>query len=153
MAPILNDVATDLANPPEFVAKPNLNPLPADFKPQIFKAYQEELQALKLTCTAAQAYDACKAGTERMPRWHITSEDSTAGIIEGYAVTGLLRFRDDFVIRVRQDGEAARVDMRSKSRVGKGDLGANAKRIRSYLLDVSKNSGLAAEWVPLQEAK
>jgi uncharacterized protein (DUF1499 family) len=68
-----------------------------------------------------------------MPAWEITYEDAAAGIIEGVATTALFRFRDDFVIRIRPDGAGARVDMRSKSRDGRGDLGANAERIRAFL--------------------
>jgi uncharacterized protein (DUF1499 family) len=42
-------------------------------------------------------------------------------------------FKDDVVIRVTSASGIARVDVRSKSRVGRGDVGANAKRIRQYL--------------------
>ena len=56
--------------------------------------------------------------------------DPAAGVIEGQDVTGLFRFVDDFAIRISSAGGGARIDMRSKSRVGKGDFGANADRIR-----------------------
>ena len=57
----------------------------------------------------------------------------------------IFRFRDDFVVRVRPDGEATRVDMRSKSRVGKGDLGANAKRIEQFFQGLASRAGGSAE--------
>lgn len=98
-----------------------------------------------------------------MPRWQLERVEGAAGqagkaaapsgdtaganppagevVVEGVATTRLMRFRDDFVIRIRQeprgaaeDGAASvRVDMRSASRVGKGDLGANAARVRGFL--------------------
>jgi uncharacterized protein (DUF1499 family) len=49
------------------------------------------------------------------------------------AVTGLFRFVDDVTVWVSEEAGEAVVKVRSKSRVGKGDLGANAKRIRAFL--------------------
>ena len=42
-------------------------------------------------------------------------------------------FRDDIVIRIRPDGSGSKVDIRSKSRVGRSDLGVNARRIRELI--------------------
>src|SRR5262249_62411766 len=68
-----------------------------------------------------------------MPNWKITREESAAGEIEAVTTTPLFGFHDDVIIRVRPDaGGGSRVDMRSKSRVGQGDLGANAARIRAF---------------------
>jgi uncharacterized protein (DUF1499 family) len=39
---------------------------------------------------------------------------------------------DDIRVRVRPSGEGSVVDVRSKSRVGRGDVGANAARIRAF---------------------
>jgi uncharacterized protein (DUF1499 family) len=36
------------------------------------------------------------------------------------------------VVRVRPDGNGSRIDVRSLSRIGGGDLGTNAKRVRAY---------------------
>jgi uncharacterized protein (DUF1499 family) len=54
------------------------------------------------------------------------------GRIEATARTGWIGFRDDVVIRVTAGGEEALVDVRSKSRVGRGDAGMNARRIREF---------------------
>lgn len=43
------------------------------------------------------------------------------------------RFKDDVVIRVRAADGGTVVDVRSVSRVGQGDLGANAARITDIL--------------------
>jgi uncharacterized protein (DUF1499 family) len=45
----------------------------------------------------------------------------------------VFNFRDDFVIRIRPQRSGTRVDMRSRSREGKTDLGVNAARIRAFL--------------------
>ena len=86
-------------------------------------------------------------------------DDAAAGALELLAVTPLMRFKDDVAVRVRTlpaapsadggeeangeeaDGQAGAaagqlvvvVDVRSASRLGKGDLGANAARIGKYL--------------------
>jgi uncharacterized protein (DUF1499 family) len=44
-----------------------------------------------------------------------------------------LRFKDDVVIRIAPQGSGSRIDVRSKSRIGRSDFGANAKRIREYV--------------------
>lgn len=73
-------------------------------------------------------------------KWQITHEGHVIeGWIEATATTRLLRFKDDVVIRVRAEGSGTRLDMRSASRVGKTDLGANARRIRHFL-SILKNS-------------
>jgi uncharacterized protein (DUF1499 family) len=78
------------------------------------------------------------------PRWQVTATDPQARTFEGTVETRLFRFRDDFVVRVRPEGQGARVDMRSRSRVGKGDLGANALRIRQFLQALSSRAGAGA---------
>ena len=42
-------------------------------------------------------------------------------------------FKDDVVVRVRPEGAGSRVDVRSVSRVGRGDVGTNARRVRGFL--------------------
>ena len=49
------------------------------------------------------------------------------------ATTALFGFKDDVVVRVRPDGNSSRIDVRSLSRVGGGDIGTNAKRVRAFL--------------------
>jgi hypothetical protein len=66
--------------------------------------------------------------------WHVVSFDPKEGRIEATDTTFWFGFTDDIVVRVRPAGKlGARLDIRSKSRVGQSDLGANAARIRAYL--------------------
>ena len=64
----------------------------------------------------------------------IVSSDADSGRIEATATTLLFGFRDDVVVRiVENEAGGVSIDMRSKSRVGKSDLGQNAKRIRQFM--------------------
>jgi uncharacterized protein (DUF1499 family) len=69
----------------------------------------------------------------------IVSVDIESGRIEAVATSFLFGFKDDMVIRMTEtDTAQVAVDVRSQSRVGKSDLGQNAKRIRRFM------EGLAA---------
>ncbi|MGZ4895356.1 MAG: DUF1499 domain-containing protein, partial [Candidatus Angelobacter sp.] len=52
------------------------------------------------------------------------------------ATTFWFGFKDDIVVRIAADGNGSRVDVRSLSRIGKSDVGANARRVRDYLAKV-----------------
>ncbi len=66
--------------------------------------------------------------------WQIVAYDPREGRIEATATSFWFGFTDDIVIRVRPAGKlGARLDIRSKSRVGVSDLGANAARLRAFL--------------------
>ena len=64
--------------------------------------------------------------------WDVVAVDRARGVLEAVDATFWFRFKDDIVVRVRGKGSGSRVDVRSKSRVGRGDLGANARRIRMF---------------------
>ncbi len=71
--------------------------------------------------------------------WKIKSEDVNAGIIEATDSTFWYGFKDDIVIRIRpSEGGGSVIDLRSVSRVGLSDMGANAQRIRIFLGKMSK---------------
>ena len=69
--------------------------------------------------------------------WAIAASVEPEGRIEATATTRILRFKDDVVIRIRAEGSGTRMDIRSASRLGSSDLGANAKRIRSFLHEIN----------------
>ena len=73
-----------------------------------------------------------------MSHWEVTHADAESGRIEATATSRVFHFVDDIVIRVRPDGAGSRVDLRSRSRVGQSDLGANAKRIHAYGAELAK---------------
>src|SRR5262249_46608891 len=60
------------------------------------------------------------------------------GRIEAVAYSSLMGFRDDVVVRVREDPDGARIDARSSSRYGSFDFGTNASRVRRLLNDIEE---------------
>lgn len=129
--PTINDVATDLVDPPTFPSG-DIRPLPESFKP-IIANYYKDLKTLHAPGTTKDAvFDKALEVAKATPRWAITTEDKTTGLIQGVATTALIGFQDDFVVRIREQSSDVLVDMRSRSRLGKGDIGANAARIMDY---------------------
>ena len=62
-----------------------------------------------------------------------TDANPADGRLEGIDTTLLCGFKDDMVVRIQEVLQGTRVDVRSKSRVGRSDLGVNAGRIRTFL--------------------
>lgn len=143
-APRINDVTTTPDDPPSFrraallpenrgrdMTYPNVN------IPRQRKAYPDLKPAVRDDAPES-AYEAALAAARRMPRWSVIAADAAARVIEAVATTGLMRFKDDVVIEVRPKGTGSAVHVRSKSRVGKADFGANAKRIRAYFEELGR---------------
>jgi uncharacterized protein (DUF1499 family) len=63
----------------------------------------------------------------------VVASDASSGRIEATARTRWFGFTDDIVVRIRPEGAGSRIDVRSASRVGRSDVGANAARIKEYL--------------------
>ena len=70
--------------------------------------------------------------------WKIVAADAATGRIEAIATTSWFGFTDDVVIRIAPNGTGSRIDIRSHSRVGRGDLGANARRVREFSARVAR---------------
>lgn len=90
-----------------------------------------DIQPLRLPAAPNIAFERAKGAIEEAG-WHIVREDPSAGRIEAVATSFWFGFKDDVLVRISADGAGSRVDVRSKSRVGRGDLGTNAQRIRSF---------------------
>jgi uncharacterized protein (DUF1499 family) len=137
--PRIHDITTDTADPPQFVEllarRGNRVSPPGYDGPNAAEEQRRAypyVQPRVLAVSATKAFDAALAAARRMG-WEIVASDRAAGRIEAIATTRMLRFKDDVVVRVRGEAGGARVDVRSKSRVGIGDLGTNARRIREFL--------------------
>ena len=65
--------------------------------------------------------------------WEIVAAVPNEGRIEATDTTSWFGFKDDIVVRVTPTASGSRIDVRSLSRLGKGDLGKNAARVRAYL--------------------
>ncbi len=137
--PPIHDITTDLDDPPVFIAVlpargPDSNPVEyggaavADAQ----RAAYPDIQPLVLGLPPADAFALALRAAHAMG-WEVVAQDPAAGRIEATATTLWFGFRDDVVVRVTPADGGSRIDVRSLSRVGVGDVGANAKRIRAYL--------------------
>jgi len=112
---------------------PPINDISTDPKEQsdAQRSAYPDLKPLRLPVAPNVAFERAKGAIEEAG-WQIVREDPSAGRIEAVATTFWFGFKDDVSVRIAADGAGSRVDVRSKSRVGKGDLGTNAQRIRTY---------------------
>jgi uncharacterized protein (DUF1499 family) len=91
--------------------------------------------------TRGQVFDAALHAVNQMPRWSLVSYREDGGEIRAEARTFMLRFVDDVVIHVIADGKTAVVDVRSASRLGRGDFGQNARNIRAFFKQLDRQMG------------
>lgn len=137
-APVIHDVSTDTVNPPTFhtarkLRGPGSNPL--DYTAKEAAAQRAAWPDLKPLHTSLAPDKALTHAVDvaRKLGWEIIDRQSRPGYIEAVATTTWFGFKDDVVIRVQADDGGSAVDVRSVSRVGEGDLGTNARRIRAFL--------------------
>jgi len=136
--PRINDFTTNPADPPLFeYAKRDPDTrnrdysYPAGYAEQQAVAYPD-LAPIALAVPPAEAYEKARSAVESLG-WHITLAEPARGILEARDTSKLFRFVDDVAIRIRPGTNGGSiVDIRSKSRDGKGDLGINANRIRTF---------------------
>ena len=145
--PAIHDITTDRADPPVFVA---VLPLRADApNPPEYDAKQGPLQAegypglapLIVERPYAEVFPLAVEAA-RAEGLRLVAADPAAGRIEGVATTRWFGFKDDVVIRLRDAHDIATVvDIRSKSRMGRSDVGANAARIERLLGSIEDAAG------------
>ena len=138
--PLINDITTDLDDPPKFMKCTELAPnrgrdmsYPAGFAAEQRRGYPE-LTGRVLAIEPVFAVERAVAALESLPGTTIVEVDPEGGRVEAISTTRVFHFVDDVVVRVRPDPAGSKVDVRSKSRDGKGDLGANAARIEGFML-------------------
>jgi uncharacterized protein (DUF1499 family) len=137
--PMIHDISTDTENPPPFV---DVVPLRTDAKNPVEYAGEEvarqqreaypDVRTLEYSKPAAATFSDALEVAEKMG-WDIVAARSEDGHIEATATTLWFGFKDDVVIRVMPTSSGSRLDIRSKSRVGRSDVGANAERIRAFV--------------------
>lgn len=152
--PAIHDISTDLADPPTFQTLQ----LRADNLDNVPGANDEDMKGLtpqqRWAVVHQKAYGDIRsvrinepvplviAKAERLAEargWNVAIALPEEGRLEATETSAFFRFKDDVVLRVRptDTGEGSIVDMRSVSRVGTSDLGVNAKRVRSFLADLT----------------
>ena len=149
--PAIYDITTDPIDPPRFEAIARLRPRDAnpvtyaglyaaeqqraaysDIEPDRSPPRRRRRPTTPCSRSSPNANGTSSMRGRRRPRRTSTRE----GRIEAIARTPILGFRDDVVVRVRATQDGARIDVRSASRYGRHDLGANAARVRSLIDDV-----------------
>jgi len=142
--PPIHDITTDTENPPAFVAILKVregSPNPAEYGgPDIAKqqkAGYPDLGPMVLPNPPAQAFERALAAARAMD-WQIVDANKEEGRIEATDRTFWFGFKDDIVIRITPAGRGSRIDVRSVSRVGKSDVGTNARRIQNYFKKLEK---------------
>jgi uncharacterized protein (DUF1499 family) len=139
--PLINDITTDTQKPPVFVKANEYQPKRGrdlTYNPQnaaiqnSSPAYQG-LAPLKVDEPPDEVFKKVAILAGEVPSWQITRNDPQNRTLEGVATSGLFKFKDDFIIEVRPADGGSLIEMRSKSRDGKGDLGTNYHRIVSFL--------------------
>lgn len=138
-APPIHDITTDTDDPPVFdalvderEAAPNAVAYPGEATAQQQRAAYPDLDSRVVAGDLEAVFDKAEEAA-RLMQWRIVAADASRGRIEAVATTPWFGFRDDVVVRLRETGDEVEIDVRSASRVGRGDLGVNAARIREYL--------------------
>ncbi len=129
-API-NDITTDTANPPAFLASDSPRPYAgakvAEAQARAYPDISPLLTDLDANAAYALALDVANGMS-----WEIAAADAENKRFEAIARTSVFYFADDVVVVVTPQENGSRVDMRSVSRVGRSDQGVNAARIRDF---------------------
>lgn len=144
--PKINDISTDFQSPPQFelisslrAADANPTAYPGlDFSEKQADAYPD-IRPMVLERSAEETYDLVHEAVIRLD-WKIVSErkpeGGATGRIEAVSNTLFMGYTDDIVVRVSARTDEARIDVRSASRFGEHDFGANARRIRRLFTEV-----------------
>ncbi|SRR6056297_1156507 len=132
--PPINDISTDTADPPVFWFTATPSDYPAQNTEPQHAAYPDVLP-LELPVSADEAFAAALALVEAHG-WEVLSADPAESQIEAIVTSRLFGFEDEVAIRVTETDTGARIDMRSRSRLGQIDRGANARRIEAFLSDL-----------------
>ncbi|WP_025564389.1 DUF1499 domain-containing protein [Psychromonas sp. SP041] len=136
--PPIHDITTDTQTPPQFIFLTDQRPGSKntlvyggeEIAQQQLKAFPN-IKPLISNLSAGQAYDKAVTIANSMG-WQIVAKNADLYTLEATARTAFFNFADDVVIRVSPEESGSRIDIRSVSRIGRGDRGVNAKRITEF---------------------
>lgn len=133
--PPIHDIVTDTVDPPPLARRGEVSPQSNAYEGARLAALQKQaypdIVPLLLPIAPAEAFARAEKIAVAMG-WQILLADARTGRIDAVARSDWFGFEDDVAIRVRATAAGSRIDMRSRSRVGVSDLGANADRIRRF---------------------
>ncbi len=135
--PPIHDISTDTADPPVFSAAVERRGKDSNtlaIKPDVIETQLGAYPHITTLVSADNLEDTYRRALQvaRDLGWEVYREDLNGGYIEAVETTAIMGFKDDVVIRIRTNAEGTIVDLRSVSRVGRSDLGANAARIERF---------------------
>ena len=137
--PRIHNISTDVVNPPAFdkvIAlrndKHNSLSYDAEKLAELQTLAYPNVKTLVTDLSLSEAHAKAKAVIESMGL-ELVNSDASQGIIEATETSAIWGFKDDVVVRITKQGDKTKVDLRSVSRIGQSDLGANAKRIEKFL--------------------
>jgi len=137
--PPIHDITTDTANPPAFVAlAPMRKAAPNGLDYEGAKVAEQQKQAYPDVTTMHSALPPAElfaraAKIAADSGWQVVDSMPQEGRLEATATTRMFGFKDDIVVRVRASQNGSDLDIRSMSRIGRSDVGANAARIRGFM--------------------
>lgn len=142
--PVLADVSTDTADPPRFSSAKAAVQARDDYTPPAFSPEAREQQRsaypdvepIVVDLEADEAYQlVLKTAASR--GWRVIDQRppggrSGVGHVDFLDRTLVMGFNDDIAVRLKPLAGQTRIDVRSASRYGRHDFGANAKRIQQF---------------------
>ena len=145
--PPIHDITTDTKNPPSFIflteerigAKNSLVYGGEEIAQQQLKAFPN-IKPIITDLNINDAYEQTLHIAQLM-KWEIVAEDANATRFEATDTTPYFNFADDIVVQISAQSDGSRIDLRSVSRVGRGDRGMNAQRISAFIAMFETNVG------------
>jgi len=147
--PAINDLTTDMSDPPPFTALakrrgPGTNAAlyPAERFAVLQARFYPDLRPLFIDRSVEETFDLAADAFRSALKYDVVAEVPPAGpdrpgIIEAVDRTLVLGLYDDVAIRVTGDKTRSRIDVRSASRYGSFDFGRNAARVRSIMREIN----------------
>jgi uncharacterized protein (DUF1499 family) len=145
LLPRLNDIETTPRAPMQFKQLAAMRPADANriVEPDLAAAEEQEkgypdIRPMELERSVTETFDIVHEAVKRLG-WTIVLNEPPAeepGRIEATNRTMIMGYSDDALIRVTGDDTHAFIDVRSASRYGMHDLGANAGHIRELFAEV-----------------
>ncbi len=137
-APMIHDISTDTQDPPVFSIIASLRSAEensVDYSGAAVASLQQqgypEITTLSSGLSPEQAFARAEKSVASLG-WTLVLADEDALRLEAYETSKIFGFIDDVSIRITGKNGGSLVDVRSASRIGEGDLGANAERIRRF---------------------
>ena len=130
----INDVTTAAEDELEFAPRVVAlrPPAPREGTLREQREFYPEVQPLMLTSTPQQAFERITIVAQSLPGWEIVQVHPNRLRLEALVTSRVFQFQDDVVIEVQPVNSGSQIDMRSRSRIGRTDFGANAKRIQEF---------------------